>query len=433
MKLELVQKQTTGLFMTTEMRQAVQMLQYSAGELWEYVQREVDENPLLHFSVDAASMFYKKGASMNFMEEMTPDQASWRDNIEDQIRLLQVSEETKEMLIFLAGHLDDDGFCEASDEETAETFHTTLESARNVRMSMFNLDPEGVGCRNIREYLVFQAVRRFPEDEKLPLIIRHHLDDLALGNWEEIEKSTGIQREEGEEALLRLKQLNPRPPAASLSPSIPSLPPDLILEETEEGYQLHDPYSMTKYLGWDHELLELYDTNAEAAGFFEEDYKRARWLIQSVESRKNTLLQTAEVVVRHQREFFKGRSLQPLTLKNVADQIGVHESTISRAAANKVMQTPKGLYSLKSFFVTGYQSEDGRGYSSGYVKERIAGMIEGEDKRKPYSDQSISRLLLQQEGLHISRRTVAKYRETMKIASSSRRKDTSKKLHLLHS
>ncbi|MYL36819.1 RNA polymerase factor sigma-54 [Halobacillus litoralis] len=432
MKLELVQKQTTGLFMTTEMRQAVQMLQYTSGELWEYVQREVDENPLLHFSAADSSMPSNR-SSGNRIEELTPGNTSWRENVENQIRLMQVSALTKSMLTFLAGHLNDDGFCEATDEETADTFHTTVEAARQARMSMFNLEPEGVGSRDIREYLIFQALQRFPGDEVLPVIIRDHFDDLAYGNWEEIENYTGIQQPEAEEALMRLKQLNPRPPASSLSSAGPSLPPDLILEETTEGCHLHDPYSITKYLGWDQELLELYDTNEETADFFKEDYKRARWLMKSLESRKNTLLKTAEAIVRHQQDFFSGRPLQPLTLKDVAEQVGVHESTVSRAAANKVMQTPKGLYPLKSFFVTGYQNDEGKGYSSSYVKECIIRIIREETKGKPYSDQSISRLLYHQEGLHISRRTVAKYRESLKLPSSTRRKDGTGEPLLLHS
>ncbi|WLR48644.1 RNA polymerase factor sigma-54 [Halobacillus litoralis] len=412
MKLELTHKQTTGLVMTTQMRQAITMLQWTSAELWEHIQQEIHENPILTLETSSIipSTRHHREAYHDPIDQIVPDEKNWRDGLVEQAGWLKVDQSLKETLLFLIGNLDERGFCTVSEEEASlETGHS-MNTVMRARRLLLQFEPMGVGCLDFKEFLLLQVEKKHPDSSVLSVLIENHLDDLATQNFKRVACELDIDEKCVIEALEVIQALEPRPLISDYGPNnIPSMP-DLILERKDGGYVLRDPFSFSGQIQWDDQLVRMYKEGKEAHEYLDDCYKKARWLLQSIEQRQNTILKVAEMIIKHQRDFLNGGSLRPLTLKKVAKKLGVHESTISRTVANKVLQTPKGLYELKSFFVTGYHSADGAEVSSQHIKTLIREMIKEENPLKALSDQKMATELKEKHNVKVSRRTVAKYR-----------------------
>ncbi|MBX0358175.1 RNA polymerase factor sigma-54 [Halobacillus sp. Nhm2S1] len=424
MKLELTHKQTTGLVMTTQMRQAITMLQWTSAELWEYIQQEIHENPILTLETPSVipSNRNHREAYHDPIDQMVPDEKNWREGLVEQAGWLKVDLSLKEALLFLIGNLDERGFCTISEEEAALQTGHPLNLVKRARRLLLQFEPMGVGCMNFKEFLLLQVDKKHPDSSVLSVLIEHHLEDLAAQNFKKVACELDIDEACVVEAMVAIQSLEPRPLLPdSGQHDIPAMP-DLILEKKDGGYVLRDPFSVNGQIQWDEQLVQMYKEGKDAQDYLDDCYKKARWLLQSIEQRQNTILKVAEMIIKHQRGFLNGGSLRPLTLKKVAEKLDVHESTISRTVANKVMQTPKGIYELKSFFVTGYQSADGGEVSSQHIKTLIREMIQKENPLKALSDQKMATELKEKHNVKVSRRTVAKYRESLNLPSSSKRR-----------
>ncbi|WP_281974357.1 RNA polymerase factor sigma-54 [Halobacillus litoralis] len=425
MKLELANKQTTGLVMTTEMRQAITMLQFNATELWEHVRKEIEENPILSIEASPSygSTFHQKEfAYHDPIDQIAQQRCDWREDLNEQAGWLQENESMKHIVIYLIGNLDENGFLTMVAEEITEELGMEVEMVEEARHLLINFDPYGVGCYNFQEYLLLQIEKKYPDSAFLYALVKDHLNLLGEQEMRPIAEKTGVSERQVGEALQLIKTLQPRPVIErATSASTPSLP-DLILEKGASGFLLRDPYSITKQIRWDEQLLGMYQKSDDAYDYLDDCYKRARWLMQSIDQRRETIMRVAEVIIKHQKAFFEGGSLKPLTLKKVADTLDLHESTVSRAVSCKVIRTPDGNHELKSFFLTGYQSKHGEEVSSQQVKQLLQQLINGEEPTHPLSDQKLANELRLQHDLRVSRRTVAKYREALQIPSSSKRK-----------
>lgn len=424
MKLELSQKQTTGLLMTAEMRQAISMLQWSTADLWSRVQREVNENPIL--TLESPGNFPtvrgNGDAYQDPIDKIAQERKGWRESLVEQAGFLKLSSSSKKALLFLIGNLDERGFCRISEEEAASQLGVSVSKVTHARRHLLQFEPFGVGCYDFQEFLLLQIERQYPDSSLLGILVSYHLEELAEGNFGKVAQALEVEEYRVEEAFDLIKSLEPRPLLSSEDTHVSPVMPDLILEKGEGGYLLHDPLSISKHIKWDEPLLKMYEQGQEAYEYLDGCYKRARWLLQCIEQRRKTVILVAEAIIRHQKKFLNGGSLNPLTLKDVAETLGLHESTVSRAVANKVIQTPDGILEMKSFFITGYKTSQGAEYSSQQIKEWIKTLIHKENPLKALSDQKVSSELHAKYNVKVSRRTIAKYRESLNLPSSSKRK-----------
>ncbi|WP_226581940.1 RNA polymerase factor sigma-54 [Halobacillus litoralis] len=423
MKLELTHKQTTGLIMTTEMRQSMNVLQYSSAELLEYIRKEVDENPILTYeSHTPSSSFTHQEPYNDPIEYIAQGESDWRNDLVEQANWLNMNPLMKKALLFLIGNLNDEGYCTVTEIETAEHLGVNRTTVTQARQRLLTFEPIGVGCYGLKEFLLLQMKRNHPEKVWISKIIEHHLEDLAAHQWDDVAFQMEMDLEKVEEAMDFIQTLSPRPSIMKKVQTAEERMPDLILEKKSGGYLLSDPYSMVEQIQWDDQLLHMSREDGKAYEFLDHWYKRAQGLVQSIKQRKATLMNVAEVIINHQRDFLNGGSLKPLKLKNVAETLDIHESTVSRTVSNKLLKTPEGLYPLKSFFAKGFQVDKGGGVSAHEVKQSIKRLIHSESSSHPLSDQKIADLLKVQHAIKVSRRTVAKYRESLHIPSSTNRK-----------
>jgi RNA polymerase sigma-54 factor len=289
------------------------------------------------------------------------------------------------------------------------------------------LDPPGVGARNIRECLLLQLSPEVPCREILHVLISNHIDDLQQNRLPTIEKKTGIPIEQIKEAIEHLRRLNPRPGSRFTPENAQYVIPDLIVEPNEHGaYDVrlvdeHTPQlAISRYY---QKQLKNKATDPAAREFIQKRIQSARWLIESIEQRRNTLLKVARAIIEHQKEFLdKGpESIEPLKMQQIADRVHVHVTTVSRAVDDKWVQTPRGIFSLKRFFGGGTTTSDGEEVAWDTIKQKLLEIIAKEDKQSPLSDEEIVEEL-GRHGFPVARRTVTKYRRTLRIPSSRQRK-----------
>ena len=258
-------------------------------------------------------------------------------------------------------------------------------------------------------------------------IIGKHLEDIANNRLSAVAKDTGMTVLEVQEAADIIRTLEPKPGRQFASEmETKYIIPDVIVEKIEDDYVVIINESSTPHLtvsSYYRNLLGQAEKDKQLADYLSERVNSANWLIRSIEQRKQTIFNVVSSVVKHQREFFDNGSkyLKTLTLKDIAEELGIHESTVSRSINGKYLQCPRGVYEIKYFFSAGVSDQVGEGVSSNSIKEFMKEIIDGEDKHRPYSDQTIVKIL-EDKGFNISRRTVAKYRDELGILSSSKRK-----------
>jgi RNA polymerase sigma-54 factor len=303
----------------------------------------------------------------------------------------------------------------------------TLAEAEEALALVQKLDPPGVGARDLRECLLLQLTPDVPCRDTLHVLIANHLEDLQQNRLPAIEKKTGIPIEQIKEAIEHLRRLNPRPGSRFAPESTQYVVPDLIVEANEHGeYEVrlvdeHTPQlSISQYY---QKQLKNKQTDAAAREFIQKRIQSARWLIESIEQRRNTLLKVARAIIEHQKDFLdKGpESIEPLKMQQIADRVHVHVTTVSRAVDDKWVQTPRGIFALKRFFGGGTTTADGEEVAWDTIKQKLLEIIAKEDKQNPLSDEEIVEEL-GRHGFPVARRTVTKYRRTLRIPSSRQRK-----------
>ena len=293
------------------------------------------------------------------------------------------------------------------------------------------LDPPGVGARSLKECLLLQLKPGMPDYEELRTLIGNHLEDLENNRLPQISKKTGLSIEKIQEVWQELRKLKPKPGADFTETTAPSVTPDVFVERNEAGkyeVRLEDSQLPALYISpYYRKVLRDESTNAETREYIKRKINSAQWLIESIEQRRSTLTRVSQAIVDHQTKFLDDGPdhIEPLKMQQIADKVKVHVTTVSRAVDDKWIQTPRGIFPLKRFFVGGTTAADGEEVAWDRVRIKLQEIIDNEDKTKPLSDDAIVDEL-GKAGITVARRTVTKYRKAMNIPSSRGRRDWSK-------
>jgi len=363
------------------------------------------------------------------MQNMASRPRSLHDDLDDQLGFLDPEPTVRALAQYMIFNLDENGYLNHELTEILRDYggDATLAQAEEALSLVQKLDPLGVGARNLRECLLLQLTQDIPSREILHVLISNHLDDLQQNRLPAIEKKTGIPIDEIKEAIEHLRRLNPRPGARFAPENTQYVVPDLLVEANEHGeYEVrlvdeHTPQlSISRYYQMQ---LKNKATDAAAREFIQKRIQSARWLIESIEQRRNTLLKVARAIIDHQKDFLdKGPEfIEPLKMQQIADRVHVHVTTVSRAVDDKWVQTPRGIFALKRFFGGGTTTADGEEVAWDTIKQKLLEIIAKEDKQNPLSDEEIVEEL-GRHGFPVARRTVTKYRRTLRIPSSRQRK-----------
>jgi len=363
------------------------------------------------------------------MQNMASRPETLQDYLAHQLSFIDCPADVRELATFIIYNLDNTGLLKASLEEIVRDFGNgvTPEKVAEALAVVQRLDPPGVGARDIRECLLLQITPETPNAEVLRTLVANHLEDAGKNRIPVIQKKTGFTIEQIKEAIEGVKSLNFRPGATFTSETIPYVVPDLVIEEDEDGeYQVRlidDHVPSLNISRRYHQMLRDRSTPPETREWIQRKIQAARWLIESIEQRRNTILKVARAIIEHQREFLDNgpEFIQPLKMQEIADRVHVHVTTVSRAVDDKWIQTPRGIFPLKRFFGGGTKTDSGEEVAWEIVQQKLKEIIDHEDKANPLSDDEIVEKFAA-GGYHIARRTVTKYRKKMSIPSSRERK-----------
>lgn len=464
---DLTIEQSQKLTMTPELIQAIQILQFNSQELETFVQDELMQNPVLEYdstTEDRREQEVSKSESMDKKEaeeadfdlrekvkEAEYDDISYRqwehrkENDEPTFEQFVSKEETLEDYLllqltfsklkgndmkigrYMVESIDENGYLTVELSQVAKTFKVSEAHVEKILDVIQTFEPAGVGARTLEECLIIQLASKGLLEDSVEYIILHHLTDIGENKLGKVSKETGLTVAQVQMITDLIRTLEPKPGRRfSSGESVKYVVPDVIVEKVDGEYQIVTNETTIPRLmvsSYYMSLAKRATEDAELSKYLNEKYNSALWLIKSIEQRRQTIYNVVAAVVEHQKEFLdKGpKYLKTLTLKQVAEALNIHESTVSRSINGKYMQTPRGVFEIKYFFSSGVTGGSGEGMSSNSIKTFIKEIVESEDPKKPYSDQEMVEIL-SRKGIEISRRTVAKYREGMNILSSSKRR-----------
>jgi RNA polymerase sigma-54 factor len=480
LELRQVHKLTQQLVMTPQLQQAIKLLQLSRIELEEMISQELQENPTLeespageleaqplkpeeelpervepiepareptaadrigtldwqeyldtHSNALHGSLTAEAGGDEDdgppSWENTLTKKTSLEDHLVWQLRMSRLSEREERIGSYIIGNLAENGYLALTLEEVCQTTDSTPEQAEAVLKKIQFFDPPGVAARDLRECLLVQLENLGLGQSLAARIVADHLAHLEGKRFEKLARELAVTVEDVVEASQLIASLEPRPSRGYDEEEIRTIIPDVSVEKIEGEWQVFlndEGLPRLRVSSFYRRLANQQGVEEERARqYLQEKVRAATWLIKSINQRQNTLRRVTESIVKFQREFLEQgvSQLRPMVLKDVAEDIGMHESTVSRATANKYVNTSHGLFELKYFFQSGLRSGNGEDVASESVKDKIRTIISAEDPKKPYSDQHIAQLL-GADAIGIARRTVAKYREAMGILPSSRRR-----------
>ncbi len=461
------------MVLTPSLQQAIRLLQLTRLELEDEVTQEIETNPVLEEAttieepegqeasdkqaaaeetaevdpmesyaekIDVESYFQDyletamkhRGDSAEVPED-SPDAErylskpeSLADHMEWQIALSRLSQAERHVARAIVGNLREDGYLMLSVDEVASIAGCDIQFAQEVLCIVQRMDPVGVAARDLRECLLVQLDELYKGENLAAAIVRDHFDALDHLSEEQIAQLAGRKPDEVHDAMAVIRHLDPKPGLRYNNPVNPVIEPDVIVEKDGDAYRVRlneDGMPKLRISSRYRSMAESGVTEADAQTYLKERVRSALWFLKGIEERHRTIYNVASQIVEFQKDFLdKGRAfMKPLILRDVADRVGVHESTVSRVVSNKYMQTPRGILPMKYFFTTGISTLDGIDVSAMKVKERIKTLIEGESSTSPLSDQRLADIL-KREGILLARRTVAKYREELNILTSARRR-----------
>jgi RNA polymerase sigma-54 factor len=361
------------------------------------------------------------------IENTLSSTSSLSDHLSWQLSLQTDDPLTREIGEAVIGNLDDDGYLVASLDEMAAMGPWPVEDVERVLKLVQSFDPIGVAARDLQESLLLQLRHLGLENTPAEKIVTEHLRALQNHQIPEISRKLGLSIDDLKEHIEIIRHLDPKPGSRFNPSQSQYVTPDVYVEKIDDEYVVwlnEDGLPQMRISPTYRRLLDKgTEHGEETRAYVRDKFNAARWLIKSVQQRQNTIYKVARSIVNFQREFLDHgiEHLRPLVLRDVANDIGMHESTVSRVVTNKYMHTPQGVFEMKFFFHSGISSSYGESVSSVTIKQRIKKIIESEDQRKPLSDSKIVSIL-QREGLVLARRTIAKYREELKIPTSNQRK-----------
>lgn len=468
MGFELNLTQTQKLIMTPELRQAIQVLQYNNVELMEFINKQLEVNPFLEpvdrnsetISKEEQSIELEKseandskdeidwkdviekyddisykayGSSVNSddkqtFESYTSKKMSLKDHLMLQLGVSVKTQKEKRIGEFIIESLDRKGYLGCTLQDISLLLNEDVVEIERILRLIQTFDPIGIGARNLSECLMIQLKEKGIQDKNAFIVVEKYLEDVATNKIQKIAKELHITVKRVQNIFDIIKMLEPKPARGFVvdSDNIRYIVPDVSIEKIGDEYIIIVNDSNLPLLTISDYYKSMINNldDKEANKFLTDKLNSSMWLIKSIEQRRMTLYKVVESILKFQRKFFDegNNALKPLVLKDVAEDIGVHESTVSRATNGKYVQTPRGIFELKYFFASSLGNEnDGDIVSSTSVKTQIQVLIENENTKKPLSDQKIADML-GESGVNISRRTVAKYRDEMRIPASSMRR-----------
>ena len=478
MDMKLSMKLSQRLIMTPMLQQAIKLLPMTRMELLSAIRSELEENPFLEEQLpEEETQEVESGEvrepedqpTQGFEEEVSVTQSSdekkepemdWdayfqeeayeggtgegyqekpslentlrnseslHDHLLWQLNVTLLEPRLNEIGQIIVSEIDDDGFLKTALSELAEQAEATIEEVKQILTIIQGFDPTGVGAADMKECLLMQAVALEPDDPIIRELIEGHLESLSDRNYTRIAKELAVDVERVMEAISFIRSLDPAPGRSFGTENAHYVVPDIYLIKMDDDYQVilnDDGVPKLKINPYYRNILKAKDGVQESTKeFVENKFRAAEWLVKSIEQRRQTMLKVGRSIVKFQRGFLdNGMShLKPLVLKDVADDIGMHESTISRVTRNKYIHTPQGIFELKFFFHSGVNSYLGNMVSSVRVKEMIKKIVTEEDPKKPATDDHIVKILEMQD-VRIARRTVTKYRKELKVPPASKRK-----------
>jgi RNA polymerase sigma-54 factor len=361
-----------------------------------------------------------------FMFDSLANGTSLQEHLLEQVRLSEVTDEQRPVADMIIGNIDDYGYLKATIEEMAATSGMTVARVEDVLKIVQNFHPAGVGARDLRECLMLQLERQNKQHTHEYRIVRDFFDALGKRRLPEIAKGLEQDVVDVQKVVQRIGLLEPRPGRAFLPDNDQFVLPEVFVARQGEDFVVSTNNEQIPHLRISNtykDLMAQADSSAEVREYIREKIRAGKFLIKSLHQRQQTILNIAKEIVSRQRDFMeKGVAhLRPLTMVQVAEVVGVHETTVSRAVSGKYMQTPQGVFEMKYFFTSGIQTADGEGMSNTSVKDMIAEIFRNEDPLKPLSDQEVV-MMLSEKGIVIARRTVAKYRSELSILPSNLRK-----------
>jgi RNA polymerase sigma-54 factor len=361
-----------------------------------------------------------------FMFNSITVEASLAQHLMEQVRDTNLSDEERAIAELLIGNIDDYGFLMATVEELAASSNLPAEKVLQVLKVIQSFEPVGVGARDLRECLMLQLERAGKQETIEYRIIRDHMEALGKRKIPEIARGTGQSVDDIQEALARIGRLEPRPGRAFLPVVEQYVAPEVFVVKNGDEFTVTTNDEQIPHLRISNvykDLMSAGENNAEVKNYIREKIRAGKFLIKSLHQRQTTICNIGKEIVKRQREFMeKGVAhLKPMTMSQVADVVGVHETTVSRAVSGKYIETPQGVFEMKYFFTAGLQNANGENLSNTSVKDMIAEIFKAEDTAKPLSDQEVVKMLTA-KGINIARRTVAKYRDELGILPSNLRR-----------
>jgi RNA polymerase sigma-54 factor len=437
LKAGLWQQQTLKLTMTQELSQAIALLQYSAQELTEFLENKALENPLIQIEsgsvqpmnplIDRQRRNHQK-AEKNWIEQIAAKSVSREEQLISQLNLKMLTAEELRVIRYLINNLDENGYFTGDLNEIAVKLNISMELAEDGLAVIQTLEPAGIGARNLQECLLIQMEYEKPGNELAIKILTDYFIPFAEKKWKQIAKELQVTLKDIQDVFDEIQLLNPRPGALLAPEASAYIIPDVLVAQSNEGLTVQmvdDPIPRIVFNERFYRKFKDREQDQQVRRFLQDKFQDYQWILKSIEQRKETLIKVVSKIVEKQPAFFqKGpHFLVPMTMKEIASELEIHESTVSRAVREKYVQTPIGTFSLKSFFTSTIQTvSDDENTSSTQVKNIISKLIAQENKEKPLSDQDIVEQLKTLEGIVVSRRTIAKYRDQLGIPSSSKRK-----------
>ncbi len=453
---EIKLEQTQKLVITPELQQAITLLQLSAQELSQYLEEELMVNPVLEvkeveategqeekpeqeekdreidwdeyfqdFNDTERSHVNRKQEENNY-EHYVANTLSLQEHLLTQLGVIPLSPQEYLVGEFIIGNINENGYLTGNLVEFGRILGVHLDTMENVLHIIQGFDPAGVGARSVKECLLNQLKEKENVDPLVQEVVESYLHQVADNHLREIAQALECDLPRIQKVVDFIRTLDPKPGCTfGGSRETRYIVPDLVVEKVGDDYVILVNDTLLPRLTispYYRSMLKRKDETS-TSGFIKKRLDSALWLIKSIEQRRLTLYKVMEQIVSVQEAFLDSgiKHLKPLTLKDISERLGIHESTVSRATANKYVQTPRGIFPLKFFFSGGVETPQGEAVASSSIKYFLRELIQKEDAKKPLSDQKLADLL-EKSDILISRRTVTKYREEMKIPASSRRK-----------